>query len=171
MKKDELARLHWIRKQREEKALKAVIARQNALLHAEQAASDAARASADHASSARERERGTLVALVGKELRRHDILNLQSSLDAAADDQQKLKAAEKQAAQNRDARRGELEKARTTFRHHHREAEKLGQIVKKRNMQAARKRLVFAEAGDDELHGRAVPDLLHPPAGSRSEDA
>ena len=171
MKKDELARLHWIRKQREEKALKAVIARQNALLHAEQAASDAARASADHASSTRERERGTLVALVGKELRRHDLLNLQSSLDAAADDQQKLKAAEKQAAQNRDARRGELEKARTTFRHHHREAEKLGQIVKKRNTQAARKRLVFAEAGDDELHGRAVPDLLHPPAGSRSEDA
>ena len=169
--KDDLSRLHWIRKQREEKALKAVIARQSALLHAEQAAAEAEQASADQASRARDLERGALVALVGKELRRHDILNLQSSLDAAADDQQRLKAAEKQAAEARDARRGELEKARTLFRHHHREAEKLGQVVEKRNMQAARKRLVFAEASDDELHGRAVPDLRHPPAASRSEDA
>lgn len=171
MKKDDLTRLHWIRKQREEKALKEVIARQSALLHAEQVAADAARASADHADSARERERGALVALVGRELRRHDILNLQSSLDATADEQEKLRAAAKHAAERRDARRGELEKARTVFRHHHREAEKLGQVVEKRNMQSARKRLVFAEASDDELHGRAVPDLLHTPAASRSEDA
>lgn len=171
MKKDDLARLHWIRKQREEKALNAVIARQNALLHAERAAAEAARASADHASSIRDRERGALVAQVGKELRRPDILNFQSGLNAAADAQRKLKAVEKEAAQKRDARRSELEKARTIFHRHHREAEKLAQIVKKRSMELARKRLVFAEASDDELHRRAVAEVIDPPAASRSGNA
>ena len=171
MKQDDLTRLHWIRKQREEKALKAVIARHSAFLQAEQAASEASRASAEHASRALDSERGKLVALVGKELRRHDILNLQSGLDAAADEQHKLKAAEKEAGQSRDAKRGELDQARTIFRGHHREAEKLAQIVKQRNTRLARRRLVFAEASDDELHGRPVPHLLHPAPPSRSEDA
>ena len=171
MKQDDLTRLHWIRQQREEKALKAVTARQTALRNAERAAAEAAQASADHASRAYAREQGALAALVGKDLRRHDILNLQSNLDAAADDQHRLNAAEHQAAQSRDASQDELEKARTTFHHHRREVEKLGHIVKERNTRMARKRMVFAEASDDELHGRPLPDLLHPPAASGSENA
>jgi DNA primase len=171
MKKDDLTRLHWIRKQREEKALNAVIASQGALRHAERAAAEASLAAADDASRAVDRERGALGAVVGKALRRHELLNLQSNLDAAADAQRKLKATEKAAAQSRDLRRGELEKARTIFRHHNREAEKLGQIVKQRNTQMARKRMVFAEASDDELHGRAVPDMMPALTASRSEDA
>lgn len=168
MKTDDLARLYWIRKQREEKALKVMMERQGALQHAEAAAAKAARASAEQANDARERERGSLVALVGRELRRHDLLNLQSSLDADADDQQRLRAAEREAAERRDARQGELQAARTVFRRHHREAEKLAQIVKKRDVEAARKRLTYAEANEDELHGRAIPQLPFP---SRSENA
>lgn len=171
MKKDDLARLHWIRKQREEKALKAMMERQSALQHAEAAAAKAALASSEHASDARERERGALVALVGRELRRHEILNLQSSLDAAADDQQRLQAAESEAAERRNARRGEWEAARTVFRRHHRDAEKLAQIVKKRDLELARKRLTYAEANEDELHGRPVQELQHLPGASRSENA
>ena len=171
MKQDDLARLHWIRKQREDKALKAMSARQLALRRAERAAAEAAHASAEHARLAYEHERAALAALVGKDLRRQDILNLQSSLDAAADDQQRLNAAEQRAAQRRDASQAELEEARMVFRHHRREAEKLGQIVMERNSKAVRKRLVFAEASNDELHGRPVPDVLDPPAASRSENA
>lgn len=171
MKKDDLARLHWIRKQREEKALKDVTARQGGLLRADRAAAEASAAVADHASNALKREREALGALVGKALRRPDILNLQSSLDAASDEHRTLEAAEQEAASQRDARRGELDSARTEFRRLHREAEKLAEIVEQRTMKAARRRLVFSEAADDESHGRGSRQLLHPPAGLRSEDA
>jgi hypothetical protein len=171
MKKDDLARLHWLRKQREEKALKAVLERRGALARAETAAAEAALASSDHAGAARGRELEALGAVVGKELRRNDLLNLQSNLDAAVDRQRTLKAEEAEAAQKRDAAQSKLEDARGIFQRHRRDAEKLEQIVRQRSLKLARRRLVFSEAGDDELHGLSHPHGDASPAAPRSEDA
>jgi hypothetical protein len=171
MKKDDLARLHWIRQQREAKALRAVTQRHGVLVHAQQAADEASAATADHAARAQEHERQVLRALVGKELRRYDILNLQSSLDAAADEQRKLKTAEHEAGKERDAKRAELEEARGVFHHRRREADKLGQIVETRGAALARRQMALTEANDDELHLRPASGPAHPLATSRSEDA
>ena len=171
MKSDDLARLHWIRKQREAKALKAIMAGQSALQHAERAAEGASAAVVDHVGRARERERAALDESVGKALRVHEIVNMQSGFDAAADDQQRLKAAEQRAAEACDARRAELAVARTAFYQHHREAEKLGEIVENRKTALARRTLVLTEAGQDELHPQPVDALVSAPVSSRSEDA
>jgi hypothetical protein len=152
MKKDDLARLHWLRKKREEKALRAVIACHGALLHAEHAAAEARAAAADHATRSQDQERSALGALMGKEVRTNGLLSVQANLDAAADDQQRLNAAERQAAEERDARGSELERARAVFHRHYRDAEKLGQVVGKRNTELARKQLALSEASSDELY-------------------
>jgi hypothetical protein len=171
MKKDDLARLHWLRKQREEKALNAVTERQGALARADKELSEAALAAVDHADAARVRELERLGALVGKELRRHDLLNLQSSLDAVVDQQRQLKTAEAAATRTRDAAQGELEDARNIFRRHRQGAEKLEQIVRQRSLTLARKRMAFSEAGDDEQYGLSHQQGLAQPTASRSEDA
>ena len=171
MKKDDLARLHWIRKQREEKALKAVMARQGALQRAEAGVGRGERSpSADHAAAPRTRTR--CACRTGRE-----------SAAAARDPQFPVgpRCRRGRAARAESGGAGRPPNSATPGAPSWRAPGLCSAAIAARRKSlptssssetwGLRKRLTLAEANDDELHGRGFREPLGPPAGSRSEDA
>lgn len=171
MKRGDFSKLLQLRRQREEKALDLVMARQRSLAEAEQAAAAANEAVARHATQARDQERQRLAGLVGQSLRPGQLVSLQSSLNAAADHHQELIAAERQAIGRRDSRAGELASARGDYRKRHGEAEKLSALMRQEAERAGRKAAAIAETASEEIFVGQHPNNQNPPQTPENGDA
>jgi hypothetical protein len=171
MKRGDLSRLLQLRRQREEKALNAVMARQRVLAEAEQKAAAASETVMRHASTSRDHERQRLAGLIGQSLRPGQLVSLQSSLNATADHHQELIAAEQEAIHQREGREAELATARGDFRKRHGEAEKLSALMKQQAAQAGRKAAVIAETVAEELYVGQHPNNQSQPSTPENGDA
>lgn len=171
MKRGDFSKLLQLRRQREEKALNLLMARQRSLADAEKEAAAANAAVARHATEAREHERQRLAGLVGQSLRPGQLVSLQSSLNAKADHHRELIAAERQAIGRRDSRQAELTTARGDFRKRHGEAEKLSALMTQQAERAGRKAAAIAESAAEELYVGQHPNNQTPPRTSENGDA
>ena len=171
MKRGDFSKLLRLRRQREEKALDLVMARQRSLAEAEQEAAAANAAVARHATESREQERQRLAGLVGQSLRPGQLVSLQSSLNAKADHHQELITAERQAIGRRHGREAELATARGDYRKRHGEAEKLSALMGQEAARAGRKAAAIAETAAEELYVGQHPNNQTPPLTSENGDA
>ena len=172
MKPADLASLLRLRRQREEKALNLVTARQSALARAEQEAQAANAAAAEHKSTSRDHEHQRLAGLIGRPMRAGEIANLQSSLNALADRHKDLVVAERQAVKRREERTAELTTAQAEFRKRHRQAEKLSALMSRLAMRQGRREAAIAESTTDELFtDRLAAGQANAQPASRNGDA
>lgn len=156
MKRDDFKLLHRLRDQRKDKAFQRVVVRQAALRHAERGLADASAAADGHARLAREREAGVLAERMGKTLSHSDVVNFRSELETLAERQAALRAVESSASDRRNSVEAELKEANATFRAHHRDAEKLGYVIRQDALKHGRGHLAVSEASDDDSRpGRA----------------
>lgn len=167
MKRNDLSSLVRLRRQREQKAMNALVASQHRLRHAEGELAGATEAAAEHMRRSRDQERERLAGLVGQELRAGQIATLQSSFNAVADRHKLLSRTVERAEKAHQDRRGEVEAARGEFGKRHRQAEKLVLLQTRLKAKASRRELAIDETMTDELAG-ATP-TAGTPAISRGE--
>ena len=152
MIRGDLAKLLRLRRHREDKAMNVVLVRGATLARAEQDMAVAKQAVVDHANHARDHERQSLGRLLGRTLHPHDLANLQSDLNARADQREDLLAAEQQAIAQRESCQSSLNDARSAFRKRHAQAEKLSALIVQEQQKDDRNQLIVAESATDEGH-------------------
>lgn len=167
MKRNDLSSLVKLRRQREQKAMNALAAKQHQLRHAEGELAAAAEAAMQNEQRSRDQERERLAGLIGQQLRPGEIATLQSSFNAAADRQRQFARQMQRAETSRRERQTEVDAAQTEFRKRHRQAEKLALFQARLKAKASRRELAITETMTDELAG-AQPSG-EPPAFSRGE--
>jgi hypothetical protein len=146
----DLDKLLRIRRQREENAMQAALARREALARAEAEAAEAAAAAAEHARQSLDRERMSLTGLLGQTLHPRDLVNLQSNLNARADEHRHLVADEQAAIGQREGCEADYEAARAEYRRRHGQSEKLSELITHERTKASRRQLILSEAASDE---------------------
>ncbi len=165
----DLAKLLRLRRHREEKAMNIVVARGNTLACAQQELAAANQAVLNHAQQSRLHEQQSLAQLMGHELHPHDLINLQSDLNAREDRRQDLLAAENQAIDRRDGCQTNLNTAREEFRRRHAQAEKMSGLIEQMQVRENRRQLMLAESASDEGHLAGSPSVPASPPANASE--
>jgi hypothetical protein len=172
MKRDDLARLHYIRNQRKLRALERVASCQASLQRAEQLLAEANAAVSHHVAAALEQESAGLADMIGKTLSHAEISGFHAEMTILAERLAKLLAAQQEAGERRDAALSDLKAAAEIFQERHRSVEKLQYLMREESRKHRGRDLALAEASDDEFRPR--PQILaqgEGPYGLRSGDA
>lgn len=151
MKNRGIQKLIELRKLREEKAMKTLAIRQNAVRHAEEEVQAATLAIATHTQTARDQELTALAGLTGQELRASELINLQSSLNAAAYHHDELQDIERKAKKTCEETCIKRDAAQAEFWRHHRKKEKLSSLVRLRSDRRRARQLAISEEATEEL--------------------